>query len=89
MTVIKAAIQEIQAQISSLADQEDCFVEVRDNGVETILGGNRMGLLQIALQVLALAEKDIPGSHFQIDQHSLADVAERPLVVRRAPVAEA
>ena len=89
MRDIKTAIQEIQAQIAALADLEDCFVEIRDNGVETILGGNHTGLLQIALQVLALAENGVPGSHFNIDRHSLADVAERPLVVRRAHAAEA
>ena len=89
MTDIKAVLREISTKLATLEDLEGSFIEVRYNGSETILGGNRAGLLQIALQALALAENGKPGSHFHIDQNSLADVAECPLVIRMSPASEA
>jgi len=89
MTNISTAVKAIESQLTNAGGVSQSFVEVRDNGSEVILGGNRAGLLQIALHILALAERGTEGSHFHLDPHSGADVAERPLVLRRSTANEA
>ena len=89
MTIIAEAVKAIESQLVGVGGASEAFVEIRDNGHEVILGGNRAGLLQIALHVLALAEQGTEGSHFHLDAHSGADVAERPLVLRRSVANEA
>ena len=89
MPQISDAAAIIEALLAELGGPASTFVEVRDNGHETIVGGNSPGLLQLALHVLALAGKDGAGSHVHLDEHSGADVAERALVIRRSRANEA
>ncbi|MCD6049272.1 MAG: hypothetical protein K0Q55_675 [Verrucomicrobia bacterium] len=70
------------AQAESSKFTADQYVEVRRTEHEMILGGNRNGLIWIALQCLELAERGQRGSHIHLDQHSGADVCEGPLVIR-------
>jgi hypothetical protein len=58
------------------------FIEVRDNGEEVVVGGNKEGLVRLALELVRLAVKNQTGAHVHIDDVSLADVAERNLVLR-------
>jgi hypothetical protein len=89
MSDIVAAVKAIESQLTEAGGASQAFVEIRDNGSEIILGGNRAGLLQIALHILALSEQGIDGSHVHLDEHSGADVAERPLVLRKSVANEA
>jgi hypothetical protein len=89
MSDMSAIIKELESQLAGAGGASHAFVEVRDNGSEVILGGNRAGLLQIALQILALADQGFEGSHFHLDEQSGADIAERPLVLRRSVANEA
>ena len=84
MAHLPAAVEIIKSQYRAAGGAEDAFVEIRDNGQEVIIGGNRPGLLGLVLHILALAERDSRGAHFHLDAHSGADVAERALVFRQA-----
>jgi hypothetical protein len=39
-------------------------------------------LLWLALQCLDLASRGVPGAHYHLDEHSMADRADVPLVIR-------
>jgi len=84
MKDIASAITTIQSKLADAGGASRAFVEIRDNEREVILGGNRAGLLQIALYALELAQKDVVGSHIHLDEHSGADIAEKALVLRRS-----
>lgn len=58
------------------------YVEVRRNDTEVILGGNRNGLIWLALHCLELAARGERGSHVHLDKHSGVDVCDCPLVIR-------
>jgi hypothetical protein len=58
------------------------YVEVRHTDHEVILGGNRNGLIWLALHCLELAAHGQRGSHLHLDEHSGADVCDGPLVIR-------
>jgi hypothetical protein len=83
MTELSSIIEAIEILKSSAGGAAASFIEVRDNGSETIVGGNYVGLLYLARDLLVLAEQGGDGSHVHIDQFSSADVADRPLVLRR------
>ena len=84
MTELSSIIKSVELLKSKAGGTAASFIEIRDNGSETIVGGNYAGLLQLALDLLVLADQCTNGSHAHIDQFSSADVAERPLVLRRS-----
>lgn len=57
------------------------FLEVRKNETETVIAGNRDGLVEVALQLLRLAESESCGGHYHIDESSIADMAETNVVL--------
>lgn len=50
-----------------------------DNGI--CVYGNVSGLIHLARLVLEVAKRDIPGAHQHIDESSIADVCEVPLLI--------
>ena len=89
MTELSAIIESIKLLQSNAGENATSFIEIRDNGNEVIVGGNSVGLMQLALDLLVLADRATKGSHFHIDQHSSADFAERALVLRWSEASEA
>jgi hypothetical protein len=83
MNDLANVLSAIEALHASAGGASESFIEVRDVGQEIVLGGNRAGLLQIALYALSLADR-VEGAHVHLDAHSGADVADRPLVLRRS-----
>ena len=67
-----------RASISQGVSQQ--FVAVRMVAKETVVAGNREGLLHLALQLLRLGSKVAPGSHYHLDEASVADIAETNVV---------
>jgi hypothetical protein len=63
------------------------FIEVRTNTDETVVNGNRDGLIQLALQLLRLAESESLGAHYHLDESSIADAADTNVVfaLKQAP----
>lgn len=63
------------------------FIEVRKNAFETVVSGNRDGLIQLALQILRLAESESLGAHYSLDETSIADAADTNVVfaLKQAP----
>ncbi len=63
------------------------FIEVRKNAFETVVSGNRTGLVQLALQLLRLAEAESLGAHYHLDETSIADAADASVVfaLKQAP----
>ena len=90
-------LSEILEQLRALNDasardgHSEHFIEVLQGQSEIILGGNREGLLWLALQCAELASKGVAGSHYHLDESSMADRADIPLVLRvsEAPWARA
>lgn len=56
------------------------YIEIRQNEYETVLGGNKEGLVWLALQALKLASS-IEGAHLHLDEAGMADSAETNLVI--------
>jgi|RhiMethySRZTD1v2_1073278.scaffolds.fasta_scaffold3866816_1 hypothetical protein len=77
---IKAVSEAAGAESSEFSSSQ--YVEVRHNEHEVVLGGNRNGLIWLALHCLELAEHGQHGSHLHLDAHSGADVCDVPLVIR-------
>jgi hypothetical protein len=61
------------------------FLEVLSQNGEIVLGGNREGLVWLALQCVELAICNVPGTHYHLDERSMADRADLPLVIRVSP----
>jgi hypothetical protein len=82
MTTIQKAIEALSSaeKIDSPEFAAASYVEVRRNEHEVVLGGNREGLLWLALHCLKLAEQQ-RGSHLHLDEVG-TDVCECPLVIR-------
>jgi hypothetical protein len=57
------------------------YVEIRQNEHEIILGGNREGLVWLALHCLNLSQQK-KGSHIHLDKASNTDVCDIPLIIR-------
>ena len=55
-------------------------LRVRTGSGETIIEGNRAGLLLLASQILGLARSSLAGKHFHLDEASLADAADQSVV---------
>jgi hypothetical protein len=83
MPSLAEAIEYLSSVVESDSPNFDAgqYVEIRRNQSEVILGGNRNGLVWIALHCLALAEQGQSGSHLHLDKHS-TEVCECPLVIR-------
>ena len=83
MATLKEAIQvlSLAAQADSPEFESAQYVEVRRNAHEIILGGNREGLVWLALHCLRLSEQQ-HGSHIHLDEHSGTDISDIPLVLR-------
>lgn len=83
---IEAALAELAAASMQQAGQQS-YIEVIEGDQETIVGGNAAGLVQLALELVKLAQKTAIGAHVHIDGASIADVSEKNLVFRlsRAP----
>jgi len=45
------------------------------------VSGNQQGLVLLALQILRLADKGISGSHYHLDESSIADTADMSVVI--------
>lgn len=58
------------------------FIEIISTNGEVVIGGNREGLMWLALQCADLALHDEPGAHYHLDQSSMADRADLPVVLR-------
>ena len=84
MTTLAEAIKAVSAATGAESPDFSAsqYVEVRRNERETILGGNRNGLIWLALHCLELAENGQRGSHLHLDAQSGADVCDVPLVIR-------
>ena len=89
MTEISAIVETVKLQYGNAGGAVASFIEIRDNGHEVVVGANRAGLLQLAVDLLVLADRGVKGSHVHIDEHSNADVAERALVLRLSDTNEA
>ena len=77
MTTLEQAAETIGAASTT----DGGYVEVRRTDHETILGGDRQGLLRLAAHCLHLALHGQPGSHLHLDETSTV-FCEQALVIR-------
>jgi len=75
---------DVAADALALACSNDVIsasqLRVRTGSGETIIEGNRAGLLLLASQILAVARSSLDGKHFHLDEASLADTADQSVV---------
>jgi hypothetical protein len=57
------------------------YVEIRQNEHEIVLGGNREGLVWLALHCLNLSQQT-KGSHIHLDEVSGTNACDIPLIIR-------
>lgn len=83
---LELVLQTLQAldDAATTAGIWNAYIEVWRNEHELVVGGDRAGLIHLALQMLSLAQRGTPGSHIHIDESSGADRCAVPLVVRYA-----
>ena len=82
MINLSTKIEEIEA----IANSDNCLLmnsvlAVTSGSGEVVISGNKQGLILLALQILRLADKGIPGSHYHFDECSIADSAEINVVI--------
>ena len=52
------------------------YIEVTSGVGETVISANPEGFVHLALQLLAIAESGHSGTHYHLDEVSMADTAE-------------
>ena len=62
----------------------DAEIRVNVAGGEVLISANREGLLSLAGQLAALAEK-APGSHIHYDEYNALEEGSAQMVIERAP----
>ena len=81
-------IKDVIKDFSKLVDTDsnkfttNMYVEVLRNEKEVVLGGNRNGLIYLALQCLKLADERKKGSHLHLDEDTITNVCDCPLIIR-------
>jgi hypothetical protein len=78
-------LQNILSQLRVIDDRatsgtiSTLFVEITTGDGETVISANREGLIHLALQLVSLADSKT-GSHFHLDEVSIADFAQTNVV---------
>lgn len=55
------------------------FIEILDND-EIVISANKEGLLCLIDQIIKLCETDLIGQHYHLDECSIADKSDKPVV---------
>ena len=89
MSEASELLRQLRSLLEAAGGFEASSIEIRDSGHEVVVCGNKAGLIWLASQVLALAERTTFGAHIHIDSASGADVADRPLILQLSCAPEA
>ena len=73
-------------EIEKVVNGENCLLkdsvlDIVNGSGEVVISGNKQGLVLLALQILRLADNGTSGSHYHIDECSIADRADISVVV--------
>ena len=59
-------------------------IQVSGNETEVSISGNREGLISLAIQLLTLAQENVPsGTHFHLDQYNSLNDGSTELVISK------
>lgn len=77
-------ITELKKCYQKLFDRENwsrSYIEVTDKNDEIVLSANKEGMLVLIEELIALCDKDQPGSHYHLDEAGMADKCEKSMVI--------
>lgn len=59
-------------------------ISVEQSNNETLIRGNKAGLISIAIQLLSLAQDNVPiGTHLHYDEHNSLEIGSKALVIEK------
>ncbi|MFT9057377.1 MAG: hypothetical protein ABF449_12340 [Ethanoligenens sp.] len=82
--MLKEKSRELRQFFDKLFDKDiysHSYIEIC-NADTIVLSANKEGLLYIADKIISLCEQDIDGSHYHLDEASMADKCEKPIIIQ-------
>ena len=81
---MNSKIQELRKLVEEFVNEEvfrESYISIIDNEYETVLHANKEGILILIKQMIELCHDNVINKHCHIDENSIADNCERPIVI--------